>query len=78
MNRNAKTALIAGGTVRGVIIILFIVSRGIYGLPYGGWGMMRPAMMCWFGWTDLVNPHFGDNFRGPDYMGNSCLCAQCQ
>jgi putative membrane protein len=63
MSKNIKIALITGGTVLGVIIILFIVSRAIYGLPYGGWGMMRPGMMGWFGWTWLI-PILGIIFVG--------------
>jgi putative membrane protein len=50
MNKNVKLALIIGGTILGVIIILPLVFGAISGWQYGGWGMMGPGMMGGFGW----------------------------
>lgn len=48
MNKNMKTALIIGGIILGVSIILPLIS----GLFSGGqgYGMMGPGMMGGFGW----------------------------
>jgi putative membrane protein len=54
MNKNVKTALIIGGTILGIIIILPLVFGAISGWQYGGWGMMGPGMMSGFGWMWLM------------------------
>jgi len=54
MSKNVKIALIIGGTILGVIIILLLVFGAISGWPYGGWGMMRPWMMAGYGWMWLI------------------------
>ena len=54
MSKNVKLALIIGGTILGVIIILSLVLGAIWGWPYGGWGMMWPGMMAGFGWMWLM------------------------
>jgi putative membrane protein len=63
MSRNVKIALIVGGTILGVIVILSLVSGAIWGWPYGGWGMMGPGMMAGFGWMWLI-PVLGIAFLG--------------
>ena len=63
MNKNVKTALIIGGTILGVIIILPLVFGAISGWQYGGWGMMGPGMMGGFGWMWLI-PVFWIVFLG--------------
>jgi putative membrane protein len=63
MSKNVKIALITGGTVLGVLIILSVVFGAIYGWPYGGWGMMGPEMMGGFGWMWLL-PILGIVFVG--------------
>jgi putative membrane protein len=59
MSKNVKMALIIGGTILGIIIILLLVFGAISGWPYGGWGMMRPwmmgpGMMAGYGWMWLI------------------------
>ncbi len=59
MNQNVKTALIIGGIVVAVLVILPLVSGLISGGQYGGWGMMGPGMMGpgmmgGFGWMWLM------------------------
>jgi putative membrane protein len=54
MNKNVRTALIIGGTILGVIIILFFAFGAISGWQYDGWGMMGPGMMGGFGWMWLI------------------------
>lgn len=49
MNQNIKTALIIGGIVVAILIILPLVFGLISGWQYGGWGMMGPGMMGGFG-----------------------------
>jgi putative membrane protein len=63
MSKNVKIALIAGGIILGVIIILLLVLGAISGWPYGGWGMMGPGMMSGFGWMWLI-PIFWIVFLG--------------
>jgi putative membrane protein len=63
MSKNVKIALITGGTILGIIIVLSIVSGAMYGWPYGGWGMMWPGMMAGFGWMWLM-PVLGIVFLG--------------
>jgi len=58
MSKNVKLALIIGGTILGVIIILSLVLGAISGWPYGGWGMMGPGMMAGYGWMWWVMPVF--------------------
>ncbi len=50
MNKNVKTALIIGGIIVVVLIVLPLVFGLIWGGQYGGWGMMGPGMMGGFGW----------------------------
>ncbi len=50
MSKNVKTALIIGGIVVALLIILPLVFGLIWGGQYGGWGMMGPGMMGGFGW----------------------------
>ncbi len=50
MDKNIKTALIIGGIIVAVLIILPLVFGLISGGQYGGWGMMGPGMMGGFGW----------------------------
>ena len=54
MNKNVKLALIIGGIILGVVIILPLVFGAISGWQYGGWGMMGPGMMGGFGWMWLM------------------------
>lgn len=50
MNKNVKTALIIGGIIVAILIILPLVFGLTSGWQYGGWGMMGPGMMGGFGW----------------------------
>ena len=50
MNKNVKTALIIGGIIVGVLIILPLVFGLVSGWHGGGWGMMGPGMMSGFSW----------------------------
>ena len=50
MNKNVKIALIIGGIIVTVLIVLPLVFGLISGWQYGGWGMMGPGMMGGFGW----------------------------
>ena len=54
MNKNVKTALIIGGIVIAIIIIVPLVFGAVSGGQYGGWGMMGPGMMGGFGWMWLM------------------------
>lgn len=59
MNQNIKTALIIGGIIVGILVILPTVFGLIWGGQYGGWGMMGPGMMGpgmmgGFGWMWLM------------------------
>ena len=63
MNKNVKLALIIGGIILGVVIILPLVFGAILGWQYGGWGMMGPGMMGGFGWMWLM-PVFWIVFLG--------------
>ncbi len=49
MDKNLKTALIIGGVVLAILIILPTVSGLIWGGQYEGWGMMGPWMMGGYG-----------------------------
>ncbi len=49
MSRNLKTALIIGGIIVAVLVILSVVPGLIWGGQYGGWGMMGPGMMGGYG-----------------------------
>ena len=44
MSKGTRTALIVGGTVLGVLIVLAIILGS-----YGGWGMMGPRTMYGYG-----------------------------
>lgn len=50
MNKDVKTALIIGGIIVSVLIILPLVFGLIWGWHGGGWGMMGPGIMGGFGW----------------------------
>lgn len=54
MSKNVKIALIIGGTILGIIIILLLAFGAIWGWPHGGWGMMGPGMMAGYGWMWLI------------------------
>jgi putative membrane protein len=49
MNKNIKTALIIGGIILAILIVLPIVFGAIYGWQGYGYGMMGPWMMGGFG-----------------------------
>lgn len=50
MNQNQKTALIVGGVIVGVLIIISVVLSGVFwGWQGDGYGMMGPSMMGGFG-----------------------------
>lgn len=50
MNQNIKTALIVGGVVLAILIILPMVLGLVSGGQSGGWGMMGPGIMGGWGW----------------------------
>ena len=50
MNKNVKIALIIGGIVVVVLIVLPIVFGAVSGWQDGGWGMMGSGMMGGFSW----------------------------
>lgn len=50
MNQNLKTALIIGGVIIAILIILPMVLGLVSGWQGGGWGMMGPGMMGGWGW----------------------------
>ena len=50
MNKNVKTALIIGGIIIAILIIVPLFFGAVSGGQYGGWGMMGPGMMGGFGW----------------------------
>ena len=54
MSQNMKTALIIGGIIVVVLIVLPLVFGLIWGGQYGGWGMMGPGMMGGFGWMAIM------------------------
>jgi putative membrane protein len=54
MNKNVKIALIIGGTVLGVIVIVSFVLGAILEWPYRDWDRMGPGMMPGFGWMWLM------------------------
>lgn len=54
MNQNIKTALIIGGIVVAVLIILPLVFGLISGWQNCGYGMMGSGMMGGFGWMWLM------------------------
>ncbi len=54
MNKNVKTALIIGGIVIALLIILPLVFGLISGWQGYGYGMMGPGMMGGFGWMWLM------------------------
>src|SRR3972149_7980807 len=49
MDKNVKTALIIGGIIVAVLVILSVVPGLIWGGQYGSWGMMGPGMMGGYG-----------------------------
>ena len=54
MNKNVKAALIVGGIVIAILIIVPLVFGTVSGWQGGGWGMMGPGMMGGFGWMWLM------------------------
>ena len=50
MNKNLRTALIVGGVVLSVLIVLPLVWGGLSGWQNTRWGMMGPWMMGGLGW----------------------------
>ncbi len=54
MNKNVKIALIIGGIIVAVLIVLSLVFGLTSGGQYGGWGMMGPWMTGGFGWWWLM------------------------
>ncbi len=55
MNKKLKTALIVGGTVIGLLILIPLISGLVSGWGYGGWGMMGPGMMGGFAGMGLMS-----------------------
>ncbi len=53
MDKSVKKALIIGGIVVAVLIILPLTLGATSGW-HGGWGMMGPGMMGGFGWMWLM------------------------
>ena len=54
MDKKVKTALIIGGIVVALLIVLPVVFGLVWGWQTGGWGMMGPGMMGGFGWMWLM------------------------
>ena len=54
MDKSIKTALIIGGVIIVLIVVLPLVFGLIWGGQYGGWGMMGPGMMGGFGWMAIM------------------------
>ncbi len=54
MDKSVKKALIIGGIVVAVLIILPLTLGATSGGYGGGWGMMGPGMMGGFGWMWLM------------------------
>ncbi len=52
MNKNVKTALLIGGIIVAILIIVPLVFGAVSGGQYGGWGMMGSGM--WGGWMFLM------------------------
>jgi putative membrane protein len=50
MNKNLRTALIAGVVVLAILIVLSLIWGGLSGWQNTRWGMMGPWMMGGFGW----------------------------
>jgi putative membrane protein len=50
MSKNVKTALIIGGIIVAILIIVPLVFGLISGWQDGGWGMMGSGMMGGFSW----------------------------
>ncbi len=50
MDKNVKTALIIGGTVVAILVVLPLIFGLVSGWQGYGYGMMGPGMMGGFGW----------------------------
>jgi putative membrane protein len=50
MNKGLRAAIIVGGIVLAILIVIPLVWGGFSGWRGGGWGMMGPGMMGGFGW----------------------------
>ena len=54
MDKNVKLALIIGGIILAVLLIVPSFIGGFSGWQGTGWGMMGPGMMGGFGWGGLM------------------------
>lgn len=54
MSQGTKTAIIIGGIIVGLVIIVPLILGRVSGWGYGGWGMMRTGMMEGFGFMWLM------------------------
>lgn len=54
MNQNIKTALIVGGVILTILIVLPLIFSLVSGGQGYGYGMMGPWMMGGFGWMWLM------------------------
>lgn len=54
MSQGTKTAIIIGGIIVGLVIIVPLILGLVSGWGYGGWGMMRTGMMEGFGFMWLM------------------------
>ena len=50
MNKSLKTAIIVGGIIIAILIVIPLLWGGLSGWQGRGWGMMGPGMMGGFGW----------------------------
>ncbi len=48
MSKNTKTALIIGGILLALAIVVPLIWRAVTGWQYGGWGMMGGLSWWWF------------------------------
>lgn len=58
MDKNVKTALIIGGIIVAILVVLPVVMGLFWGGRYGGWGMMGPWGMGGFS-TMFIMPILG-------------------
>ena len=55
MNKTLKTALIVGGSVIGILVLIPFITGLVSGWGYGGWEMMGPGMMGGFAGMGLMS-----------------------
>ena len=55
MNKTLKTALIVGGSVIGILVLIPFITGLVSGWGYGGWGMMGSSMMGGFAGMGLMS-----------------------